>query len=669
VSTPDVPIALLATYEPGSGAARRWRSPKWNLQLELEPLSPTETSALAEGLLGRPLSTELAAFVWGRSLGNPLYVQEFVSLLLAEGRLFKRARRFSLARAASHVGLPAPIESILLARLDLLERDEREAVQIAAVLGVELDERVLLAVASRLSPAVGNLERVIERLVEQGVLARREANPSSLAFRHALVQETAYRSMLGVNRRALHRLAGLALEEAAVDSASVDPRLLARHFVRSGDRPRAARWMAPALARAEEGYDHEGALALAGEFLRLAGDDPTLIEAKLEVLAHRERTLELIGRRAEQRADIEEMMRLATQRGDISRLADAKNRLSWFFWWSAADFLVAKQLALDALALKRRVDDAHGEAAALRNLGSICYYLGGFDEATEHHRRALEVYRRCGDREGEAACLCSVAINMAAQLKLGEALRLLDQALAIDREIGNRRGEGRERRIMGDVLREAGRYDQAARNYTLALESDRSIGHEQGAALNVANLAATRLAEGLVDEALRLSEEALEAASAIEATHVLATAQLLSAKALRARGAGGDLEKALTLAQEAHQAARARGLWALEVHAQAEVGIALTLLGRTQEGLARLEGANRRVGDRPHPDLPSLEIMLFYHRALLLAGQVDPARKVLVSVRERVESRAASIDDPDLAHDYRTCVPLNREILAEDEPR
>jgi ABC-type transport system substrate-binding protein/class 3 adenylate cyclase len=234
-SDPELPV-----WELGEVARRRYRHRFRELQLE--PLDPEDAARLAVLAAGRDLPAALAAELADRTGGNPLFLEE--------------AARDHVERGNGTI-VPAAIQQTLQARLDRLGPETREVAAIAAVVGRTFGAPLMqrLVPGERLRPALSELQRH-DLVVEE----RRRPTPE-YRFRHGLVREAAYRSLLDERRRDLHRIVGSALEELHGEELSEAYGLLGRHFAEADEPEKAARYLLDAGAAARSVYADEEAIA------------------------------------------------------------------------------------------------------------------------------------------------------------------------------------------------------------------------------------------------------------------------------------------------------------------------------------------------------------------------------------------------------------------------
>jgi class 3 adenylate cyclase/tetratricopeptide (TPR) repeat protein len=219
-----LPILLFMTFRPEFAAP--WIGRPHVTALTINRLMPRQAMALIEQIAGnRPLAENLRQGIVERTDGIPLFVEEMTKAVLeAEG---ERAAAHTLASIPSPVlAVPASLHASLMARLDRLGPAKGFA-QIGAAIGREFSHALLAAVARKPDAELGS---ALDRLIDAGLLFRQGVPPhASYLFKHGLVQDAAYGTMLREPRRALHARIAETLEDQFAEIAENQPELLARH--------------------------------------------------------------------------------------------------------------------------------------------------------------------------------------------------------------------------------------------------------------------------------------------------------------------------------------------------------------------------------------------------------------------------------------------------------
>jgi class 3 adenylate cyclase len=276
-------------------------SADWHTPMPLAPLAADETAVLLAELLRMPdLPDELRHSVVDRAAGNPLFVEETLRALIDAGAVVRKDGRWRMVEQAQ-VTVPDHLQGLLAARVDRLEPGPRRTLQLAAVIGRSFGHRVLRLICD--DP--DDLGDHLDKLERAGLIVETAGVPDlEFGFRHPLLQEAAYGSMLIRERRAYHARVGEALEP---DLADRDDRAatLAHHFDQAGDTERALRYRMAAARRAARLFAHTEAIAQFERALELARQSGTTgaelfdlyrrLGYSLQVSGQHERALRVFG--------------------------------------------------------------------------------------------------------------------------------------------------------------------------------------------------------------------------------------------------------------------------------------------------------------------------------------------------------------------------------------
>jgi class 3 adenylate cyclase len=242
-SMSSVPALLVVTCRPEFQPP--WTDRARVTSLSLERLNFQECAALVQQLGGSGFSEEVLAAIAQRTDGIPLFIEELAKTLLEEHQL-EAVKRLSSAESR----IPATLHGLLMARLDRLGATAREAAQAGAVIGREFSYSLLNTIAEQCGiPSVSTLTGALAALVSSGLLlAKARESDSYYTFKHALVQDTAYSSLLRTERQRLHA----AVAAFAAKQAQPSPEVLAYHYAGAGQPEKAAeQWFKAGEAASE----------------------------------------------------------------------------------------------------------------------------------------------------------------------------------------------------------------------------------------------------------------------------------------------------------------------------------------------------------------------------------------------------------------------------------
>ena len=224
-----LPVLLIVTFRPEFNAP--WVGRSHVTSLALNRLGEREAAAIIAGIVGnKDLPADVTAEIVERTDGIPLFVEEMTKAVL-EAESEGAARKTTAAVPSSALAVPASLHASLMARLDRLG-PAKELAQIGATIGREFSHALLAAVARK--PET-ELVSALDRLVAAGLVFRQGVPPyATYLFKHALVQDAAYGTLLRQARRALHARIAEALEREFVEISEAQPELLARHCTEAG---------------------------------------------------------------------------------------------------------------------------------------------------------------------------------------------------------------------------------------------------------------------------------------------------------------------------------------------------------------------------------------------------------------------------------------------------
>jgi class 3 adenylate cyclase len=209
-----------------------WAPRSYVTQLTLTRLPRHQSEEMVVRVTGgKPVPPEVLAQIVAKTDGIPLFVEELVKTILEAGLVQEDAGRYVLTGPLPPLAIPATLQDALMARLDRLAV-VKDVAQLGAVLGREFTYEILQAVAP-LDEAT--LQQALARLVEAELLYQRGLPlQATYIFKHALIQDAAYQSLLKSTRQQLHQRIVQVLEARFPETAETQPELLAHHCTEAG---------------------------------------------------------------------------------------------------------------------------------------------------------------------------------------------------------------------------------------------------------------------------------------------------------------------------------------------------------------------------------------------------------------------------------------------------
>jgi class 3 adenylate cyclase/predicted ATPase len=489
-------VLLLVTFRPEF--ASPWIGQPHVTALTLNRLPKRDIDAMIDGVVGNKLlPASFRQDIIERTDGIPLFVEEMTKAVL-EAHSESEARQPAPAIPASAPAVPASLQASLMARLDRLG-PAKEIAQIGAAIGREFSHPLLAAVARRPD---GELAPALDRLIQSGLLFRQGAPPHALyLFKHALVQDAAYGTLLREPRRALHARIAEMLKNQSAEIAQSQPELLAHHYTQAGMTEAAIEWWRTAgqrsLARSAlvEGVEQlrraldqiailpatrdsrreevklefafANALTLTGDFVggkehydrALAIYDPTEHrpvttrsgrDVGVAVLASRAASLWQLGYPEASRNDTERALKNARENGQAATvmfvLFAASNNYIRF-----GDCTSANAQAEELIALADKTGTLYWKALGIVLRGSLFAVTGKASDAVRTIPSGITSLRSTGTTLYEPLYLSYLATAYAELGQLDDAWRCIDDAIEKVERSKERWCEAEVRRIAGQI--------------------------------------------------------------------------------------------------------------------------------------------------------------------------------------------------------------------------
>jgi class 3 adenylate cyclase/tetratricopeptide (TPR) repeat protein len=387
-------VLILVTHRPGY--APPWADRSYYSQIALAPLSEGESERVVESVLGvQALPAEVKGLICRKAEGNPFYLEEITRAFVDTGILARVDGGYVLARPVTPQDVPDTVQGVIMARIDRLAETRKRTIQTAAVIGREFAAHLL----GRITDIQGRLEDSLAELRALEFIYEKTLFPDlEYVFKHALVQDVAYASLLKPRRRALHELVGRAIEELYADRLDEHVAELAHHFAqgevwpkafeyarRGGDRARAI------FANREAIHFYTQALEAAARMSPAPGDqDLMAIHEARGAVWH------LLSSYDEAVADFEAMQQAAARLGDRVKEGEALCNQAGSHWWrfSEAHKGLVEKCAREAMVIAEETGDERILARGLYSLAMVDQKAGALREADAKLLRSVEICRR-----------------------------------------------------------------------------------------------------------------------------------------------------------------------------------------------------------------------------------------------------------------------------------
>src|SRR5262249_50804748 len=365
-------------------------------EMTLNHLSHAQVEQIVNGMTaGKAIPTEVLQQIIAKTDGVPLFVEEITKAILESGHLKAADGYYELIGALSNFAIPATLHDSLMARLDRLATVKGLA-QLGATLGREFSYALLQAV----SPwDEETLQRGLHQLVEAEFLYQRGLPPqATYLFKHALIQDAAYQSLLRSTRQQYHQHIAQVLEAQFPETVATQPELLAQHYTAAGLATQAIPYWQQAGQRAVERSANLEAVAHLTKGLELLATLPDTPErAQQELVVQITLGPALLVTKGNAAPEVLQAYtrarELCQQVGESTQLFPVLWGL-WNFYLPGVELQAAGELGEHLLPRAQHVDDPALLLEAHRALGSTCNYLGEFAAAQAHFEQEIALYNR-----------------------------------------------------------------------------------------------------------------------------------------------------------------------------------------------------------------------------------------------------------------------------------
>ncbi|MBN1992964.1 MAG: tetratricopeptide repeat protein [Anaerolineae bacterium] len=542
--------------------------------LRLAPLSAEDTLALAAAkldLTGNELPEAVAELVQKRAGGNPFFAEELIYALYNDGFITLKALPASTGAAGKTRCLisgdldqavqilPTTIQSTILSRIDRLPPEEQLMLRVAAVIGYTFAYTTLRdTLRQHLDINERSLKTHLYELIYLEFIQPANPEPDlTYCFKHSLIQEVTYQSLLFDRRRRLHRTVAQWYEQtygktqppgngpspmlhpdetlpgpdsganltfppvSAADPLASCYALLVYHWHQAEDEARERHYAALLGLQSAAQFANAEALSYLNRALNLTPHSETAERYKL--LLARETVYNRLGSREAQAEDIAALAALAKALKDVRQETEVMLRQARYAEVTG-NYALALAAAQQTVAQAKQIEDVAGEARAYLAWGSALYHQGNYEAAGKKLDQALALAQNNPSRCLEAEVLYRLGTLCMLQGDYPTARGYCQQALAFCRAHHHHPAQADNLHLLGLIQYHLGCY-QAARDYfEQAIPLHYTIGHQQGEVKSLLAVGVLYLRQGDYEAARDYFEQVLDTASEIGDRETLAGA-------------------------------------------------------------------------------------------------------------------------------------------------
>jgi tetratricopeptide (TPR) repeat protein len=481
--------------------------------------------------------------------GNPFYVEEIIRSLIETGQIIRNNGGWRAMEKTAKISLPKTLTGVLSARIDRLSDDTKQVLHFASVIGRSFDVHTLSAISSR----ANGLDAHIQELVGAGLIRTTDGQELEYTFRHVLIQEAAYNSILLKRRRELHARVGEFLESNYAERLDEYAPILAHHFYSARDTR-------------SLGYDET------------AGENAMRLYANAEAITHFNRALEVALRIAAPHKQLEGLYIKLGQVLELSGRYDValetysqlesygrehditSMRLSalmakatiYSTYTSIHDPALSERALIQALDLSRQIGDRAAQAKLNWNLMLTYLFSKRLDQALSHGELALQSARELDDPEPLAFVLNDLCRLYVCLGRFEEAHIVVKEARELWKILDNQNMLADSYGSEAEAYIQEGNPTKALELINLGLQLSEKIENLWGQAYNRMLMSFIYFDLGEVGRAIQLSEQAIAEG---ESAGLVTSSTSHRAELGWFYGCYGAIEKGLDLARRALQLA------------------------------------------------------------------------------------------------------------------
>jgi predicted ATPase/class 3 adenylate cyclase len=489
--------------------------------IQLKTLSLQQSEQLLDRLLDIPnLPLALREQIIQRASGIPLYLEEILRMLIDSGTLQRENNHWMLADGTdvATLGVPDTLQGLILTRFDRLNPTLRRILQVATVVGRQFNITVIGAVLNTLSQA--EIQEFLTRLIEREfILPPPDLNAVDYSFKHILVSDTIYGTLLKRESSELHGLVGEAIEKIYANRLDEQIDLLARHFSWSPKKDKAFYYLTLAGLKATRSYINDQAREYFTDALALLPQVSHTPHQALQVHMGLGDLLLLTGEYQVARDQYlvcnevlvsEEPSQYITERSTLERKIGTTFERQGDFEQALICLARAQQILAESPTSKP-VENAE----ILNDIGWIHFRRGALDEAEKSLNEAMNLTKGAPRYDVIATIYNRLGGVYFKKGQLAQASTYVRKSLVFREEIGDIVGTARSYNNLGLISWNKGDWTRALEDFSHSLELNITLGDVEGLANLHSNIGLLQTDRGNPEEAKYHLEKALEDAQKI----------------------------------------------------------------------------------------------------------------------------------------------------------
>jgi predicted ATPase/class 3 adenylate cyclase len=460
-------LMVVVTYRPTYPAS--WGYLSHHIPVMVTPLDAPNTEKIIKSITGAVhLPKGLGELIYERTGGNPFFIEEVCYSLIEAGVVVVKNEEVTLTQSLDKLGLPDTVQAVIRTRLDRLDRNAKEALRLASVIGRVFSQRIL----ERISPTMCALPESLEALKALELIQQIQILPEAeYTFRHVLTQKVVYESLLLQRRKEIHGAIGLAIEELYSQRLEEQAPILSYHYVRSDQQNKAVEYAllagdqaAGLYANTEAKTYYEQAFAISQTIPASPKVQLWQIDAALKLAA--------VGIT---RQDIERDRRNLEQAHSLAKALNDERRLAQVLYWLGRIHYVlwtpkiAMEYAQQSLEVADRMANDALAAPPINLIGRVYFQQSEFTQASRFLERSIEQMRKIGNKVEESTAAAFTGYLLAHLGEFDRALSHVNHGIQLASDIQNPFTEANAYHFRGCVFDQRGEWTHAIEDYEKAI--------------------------------------------------------------------------------------------------------------------------------------------------------------------------------------------------------
>jgi len=482
----DFPIMIVATSRFNDDGSK----PRLNVDKEvnqseiiLDKLDAKSGKYFMELLLEKLADDELISFVCNKAEYNPFYIEQIVCYLKENNLLAEKEGKYFLTK--QEIAIPNSISAIIIARIDRLEYDVKNLLQMASVFGREVELKTFLIMIElyQLKVEQSQVKSMLEK-IEDEQLWNKFAEIKYI-FKHALLHEAAYEMQLKSRLRDLHKLAAQSLEKLYINEQEKFYEI-ARHYDKAEEIDSAVNYYEKAGDWLKKNYQNAQSIECYDRVIAFM-DEEMDVERVIGVLNNKGEILQLIGKWTEAEEIYKKNIVFSNKIDNKKLLATCNCNLAWLIRDKGRPE-EALILLKEAKSLAEKSKERKIYSVAVCNMGVVYYYKGDFDKAMDCYTEYKQICIELCDKSGFSNAISNIGRIYYDKGDYDKAMQCFEEKKQICLELGDNNSYSKSLVNIGNVYLNKGDNNNAMKCYVDYKQICLELGDKSGYSIAVGNI-------------------------------------------------------------------------------------------------------------------------------------------------------------------------------------